>query len=321
MDKILINGLQAWGKHGVFDFEQNHSQPFTVDIELWADLLESFTSDDLQNTINYADIYNIVKSVIETQSFQLIERLTYVLLEKIFLYDKRIQKIKIRVMKNKAPLDGQVNYVGIELEKNREHIITQNNTTDKQQNNNSNTSTPTAEDAATTAKLPVDMGYKVVLALGSNVGDRQQSIQNAIKMLTDFAGVHILNKSKLYETEPVGYVDQEKFYNAAVFVKTTLNPFDLYLRIKNIENTLGRKKTFKWGPRAIDIDIIAYEGCVIKTTGLTLPHKEYMQRAFVLKPLSDMPDAVEAAGLNMQLIEKMLSCANDNTGIKPVGNL
>jgi dihydroneopterin aldolase/2-amino-4-hydroxy-6-hydroxymethyldihydropteridine diphosphokinase len=312
MDKILIEGIQAWGTHGVLDFEKKYLQSFIVDIELWADLSKSYVSDNLQNTIDYTSIYDIIQSVIETQNFMLIERLSSVILEKIFLHDKRVQKIRIRVMKNKAPLGGQFNHVGVEIEKTREQVLIHSTT---------NETTSISLDVTADAKLSVAVSYKVVLALGSNVGDRQQNIQKALEMLTDLVGVTILDKSKLYETEPVGYVEQEKFYNAAVFVETMLNPFDLYLKIKDIENTLGRKKTFKWGPRLIDIDIIAYEGCVINTNGLTLPHKEYMQRAFVLKPLSDMPDAVKAAGLNMPLIEQMTCCANDYNGIKCIGNL
>ncbi|MDR2708197.1 MAG: 2-amino-4-hydroxy-6-hydroxymethyldihydropteridine diphosphokinase [Nitrososphaerota archaeon] len=319
MDKILIEGIQAWGTHGVLDFEKKYPQPFTVDIELWADLSASYTTDDLQNTIDYTKIYDIIKTVIETQKFLLIERLAYVILEKIFSHDKRVQKIKLRVMKNNAPLGGQFKHVGIEIEKNRDNIL-------KDNTSNANTTTIAASNVTNTDNTAVELeketaGYKAVLALGSNVGDRAQNMQKALEMLTDSADINILNKSKLYETDPVGYADQEKFYNAAIFVETALNPFDLYLKIKDIENTLGRKTTFRWGPRVIDIDIIAYEGCTINTKGLTLPHKEYMQRAFVLQPLSDMPDAVEVTGLTMSLIEKMICCANDANGIKCIGTL
>ncbi|MDR0318891.1 MAG: 2-amino-4-hydroxy-6-hydroxymethyldihydropteridine diphosphokinase [Nitrososphaerota archaeon] len=317
MDKILIEGIQAWGTHGVLDFEKKHPQPFTVNVELWADLSKSYTTDDLQNTIDYTKIYDIIKTVIETQNFLLLERLSYVIIEKIFSHDERVQKIKLQVMKNKAPLGGQYTHVGIENKKNREHILT---------NNTQNMKTATTVDSdvinADTAKMKKEhVCYKAVLSLGSNIGDRAQNMQKALEMLTDSDDIIILNKSKLYETEPVGYADQEKFYNAAIFIETALNPFDLYLKIKDIENTLGRKTTFRWGPRIIDIDIIAYEGCTINTKGLTLPHKEYMQRAFVLKPLSDMPDAVDVTGLTMPLIEKMTCCANDANGIKYIGPL
>ena len=313
MDKILIEGVKAWGKHGVLDFERNYPQSFIVDMAIWADISKSYLSDNLQDTVNYADIYDIIKSVIETQSFMLIERLSYVIIEKVFLYDTRIQKIKIRVMKNKAQLGGQFDHVGVEIERSRNCILMQD----------INVKTSITPDVSTgpSAKAEVDKGYKAVLALGSNIGDRKQNIQKALEMLSDSTGIIILNKSKLYETEPVGYTDQEKFYNAAILVETMLNPFELRIKVKDIENTLGRKKTFRWGPRLIDIDIIAYEGCVINTNGLTLPHKEYMQRAFVLKPLSDMPDAVEVAGLNMSLIEKMTCCADDYNGLNCIGSL
>jgi dihydroneopterin aldolase/2-amino-4-hydroxy-6-hydroxymethyldihydropteridine diphosphokinase len=311
-DKILIEGLKAWGRHGVLDFEKQYSQAFTVDIEIWADISKAYLSDNLEDTINYASIYDIIKSVIETQSFRLVERLAYVIVEKVFLHDLRIQRIKIRLIKNKAPLDGQVDDIGVEIEKSRTDVLMQ----DRCMNAESDISA-----AETGTKAETDEGYRAVLALGSNVGDRYQNIQKAIERLSDCRGIVILNKSKLYETEPVGYADQEKFYNAAILVQTTLNPFDLYSKIKDIENNLGRKKTFRWGPRLIDIDIIAYERCVINTKGLTLPHKEYMQRAFVLKPISDMPDAVEVTGLNMTLIEKMITCADDYQGLKCIGDL
>jgi len=311
MDKILIEGLKAWGKHGVLDFEKQYPQAFTVDMEIWADLSKAYLSDNLEDTVNYACIYEVIKTVIETQSFRLVERLAFVILEKVFRHDVRIQRIRIRLIKNKAPLEGQVDSIGVEIEKNRTQVLLQDTCKIIETNVNADTS----------AKTDTDEGYRAVLALGSNVGDKHQNMQRALEMLSDCGGIVILNKSKLYETEPVGYVDQEKFYNAAILVKTTLNPFDLYSKIKDIENNLGRKKTIRWGPRLIDIDIIAYERCVINTKGLTLPHKEYMQRAFVLKPISDMPDAVEVTGLNMTLIEKMTTCADDYQGLKCIGSL
>ncbi|MCL2288661.1 MAG: 2-amino-4-hydroxy-6-hydroxymethyldihydropteridine diphosphokinase [Candidatus Bathyarchaeota archaeon] len=317
MDKILIEGVKTWGKHGVLEFEKEQPQPFTVDVEIHADISKSCLNDDLRDTVNYADVYNIIKSVIETQNFLLIERLSYVIVEKIFSYDPRIQKIKIRTVKTNAPLTGHVDNVGVEIEKSRSQILLPNANIKDNPTPNDNTVAVVLNEKAEVA----DVRYKVVLALGSNVGDRGQNIQKALEMLSDSSGITILNKSKLYETDPVGYDNQEKFYNAAILVETLLNPFELYSKIKIIENTLGRKKTFHWGPRCIDIDIIAYEGCMINTKGLTLPHKEYMQRAFVLKPISDMPDAVEVTGLNMSLIEKMIYCANDYNGLKCIGQL
>jgi dihydroneopterin aldolase/2-amino-4-hydroxy-6-hydroxymethyldihydropteridine diphosphokinase len=282
MDKIVIKGVLAWGKHGVLDFERTQTQPFTVDMEIWTDVSKACLSDNLCDTVNYADIYNIVKSVIETQSFMLLERLAFVIVEKVFTYDNRIQKIKIKAVKNKAPLEGQLDHIGVEIEKNRTDIITQNTNVESE-------------------------GYKAVLALGSNVGDRKQNIEKALESLANCVGLNVLCKSKLYETTPVGYVNQENFYNAAVLVKTTLNPFELFAKVKDIENVLGRKKTFKWGPRIIDIDIIAYQGCTINTNEITIPHKEYTQRPFVLKPLSDIVDVLEGTGLNIELIKKAAS--------------
>jgi dihydroneopterin aldolase/2-amino-4-hydroxy-6-hydroxymethyldihydropteridine diphosphokinase len=310
MDKILITGVAVWGKHGVFSFEREQPQPFTLDMEIWADISKSCISDNLSDTINYADIYNIIKNVVETQSFMLIERLSYVIIEKVFSYDMRIQKIRIRTVKNKAPLEGQVDGVGVEIEKSRDPAWSQDTY--------GKVSIEKSETAVNT-KTEANGEYKAVLSLGSNIGDRKQNIQKALEILAN-SNCTILNKSKLYETTPVGYINQEKFYNAAILVKTLLNPFELLTKIREIENTLGRKKTIKWGPRTIDIDIIAYEGCIINTEKLTLPHKEYTQRTFVLKTLADIPEALEITGLNTEFIKKM-ACYTDNYGIKCIGSM
>ncbi|MDR2700651.1 MAG: 2-amino-4-hydroxy-6-hydroxymethyldihydropteridine diphosphokinase [Nitrososphaerota archaeon] len=316
MDKILIEGVKVWGTHGVLESERNSPQQFTVNMEIWVDNEKSYFSDNLQDTVNYADIYDIIKTVIETQSFMLIERLSYVIIEKTFSYDARILNIKLQVMKNKPPLNGQIAYTGVEIEKNRNDISTQNSDTKP------NIKTTPNTDTDTTTDMNINEGYKAVLAFGSNIGNRKQNIQKTIETLSNTANITVLNKSKLYETAPVGYVEQEKFYNAAILVKTTLNPFELLLKINDIENTLGRKKTFKWGPRIIDIDIIAYEGCLINTHELTLPHKEYTQRIFVLKPLSDIPDALDVTGLNTEIIKKIAYSTDDaSSDIKCIGPL
>ena len=93
--------------------------------------------------------------------------------------------------------------------------------------------------------------------------------------------------SSLYETEPVG-PEQRNFYNIAGKFKTSLQPRELLKVLKNIEEKLGREKTFRWGPRVIDIDILFYGKQVIKTKNLIIPHKEIINRAFVLVPMAEI---------------------------------
>ncbi|MBT6595223.1 MAG: 2-amino-4-hydroxy-6-hydroxymethyldihydropteridine diphosphokinase, partial [Nitrospina sp.] len=100
-------------------------------------------------------------------------------------------------------------------------------------------------------------------------------------------GIEVIARSSLYESEPVGKIEQDWFVNTAVAIRTSLTPEALLNALFKIEKTLGRERREKWGPRIIDLDILAYEDRVIHTTALTLPHPEMTKRRFVLLPLSE----------------------------------
>ncbi len=128
---------------------------------------------------------------------------------------------------------------------------------------------------------------QVVLALGSNLGDRHGYLNSAVLALSE--NMQILAKSKVYETTPSGFLDQGDFLNAAISAKTNLTPSELISLAKKIEFSLGRtSKPFKDAPREIDIDIIFFENETLNTPYLTLPHPRWMQRNFVITPLLDL---------------------------------
>jgi 2-amino-4-hydroxy-6-hydroxymethyldihydropteridine diphosphokinase len=133
---------------------------------------------------------------------------------------------------------------------------------------------------------------EVHLALGSNVGDSQRFIRDAIEQLKT-----VLNNVKhapLYRSKAVGYTDQADFINTALSGQTDLQPTDLLVKIKNIEQQLGRQERFRWGPREIDIDIIFFGDNALESPELTLPHLAFRERDFVLRPLSDLnPNLVD----------------------------
>jgi len=124
------------------------------------------------------------------------------------------------------------------------------------------------------------------LSLGSNLGDREANIASALKMLGREA--RILEVSSLYETEPVGYKDQPWFLNCACSVETNLSPQALLEFVKAIEKNLGRKPTLRFGPRLIDIDILFYDGLILDSPDLVVPHPRLAERAFVLVPLKEI---------------------------------
>jgi 2-amino-4-hydroxy-6-hydroxymethyldihydropteridine diphosphokinase len=156
------------------------------------------------------------------------------------------------------------------------------------------------------------MDHIVYLALGSNMGDRLGNLKQAIASLPPQMTVR--KKSKVYETPPWGYEDQPKFLNQILKVETYLEPLPLLRHLKRLEIALGRKATFRNGPRLIDIDILFYDDLILETPDLILPHPRLHERGFVLLPLMDIaPDLVHPVK-QKSIRELMVFC--DVGGIK-----
>ena len=127
---------------------------------------------------------------------------------------------------------------------------------------------------------------KVFIGIGSNLGDKERNIKTAISLLKEKC--KILKLSPLYETEPVGFKDQDWFLNCVVEIGTELDPGELLEFMQNIEKKLKKIKTIENGPRTIDLDILFYNDAVINEKNLVIPHPGLHQRLFVLVPLNDI---------------------------------
>ena len=125
------------------------------------------------------------------------------------------------------------------------------------------------------------------LALGSNIGDREANLRDAVTRLESHE-IHLLRRSSLYETAPQELLDQPWFLNAVVQVETSLFPMQLLARVREIERQMGRRRVTPKGPRNIDIDILFYGRTVIATAELEVPHPRIAQRRFVLEPLAEI---------------------------------
>lgn len=144
---------------------------------------------------------------------------------------------------------------------------------------------------------------KVYLALGSNQGDRAGNLARARHLLlTDF---EIEIESSVFETPPWGYVDQPAFLNQVLVGKTQLAPHALLDFLKRIEKSLGRRETFRFGPRVIDLDILMFGNRVIKSQRLEIPHPRLRERAFVLVPLVEIAPTVIVPGTALSVEELM----------------
>lgn len=133
------------------------------------------------------------------------------------------------------------------------------------------------------------------IALGGNVGDVRSTFDRAIATLSDGTAVRLAARSSDYQTPPWGVTDQPPFVNAVIAVTTSLTPHGLLARTKECERALGRDRAreLRWGPRSIDLDLLAYDDLVVDDADLILPHPRLLERAFVLVPLAEIaPDLV-----------------------------
>ncbi|KAF4409461.1 MULTISPECIES: 2-amino-4-hydroxy-6-hydroxymethyldihydropteridine diphosphokinase [Streptomyces] len=137
-----------------------------------------------------------------------------------------------------------------------------------------------------------------VIALGSNLGNRLETLQGAVDAMEDTPGVRVKAVSAVYETEPWGVdpASQPSYFNAVLLVRTTLPPVSLLERAQAVEEAFERVRDERWGPRTLDVDIVAYQDVVSDDPALTLPHPRAHERAFVLVPWLDVDPSAELPG-------------------------
>jgi 2-amino-4-hydroxy-6-hydroxymethyldihydropteridine diphosphokinase len=146
---------------------------------------------------------------------------------------------------------------------------------------------------------------RAYVGLGANLGDREGTIRRAVELLGAEPGIEVLAVSSLRETDPVGYLDQPRFLNGAAALETELGPGELLGRLLRIERALGRERGTgpRFGPRAIDLDLLLYGDEVLDEPGLTVPHPRLAERRFALEPLFELeprlklPDGRSVEGL------------------------
>jgi 2-amino-4-hydroxy-6-hydroxymethyldihydropteridine diphosphokinase len=157
-----------------------------------------------------------------------------------------------------------------------------------------------------------------VLALGSNLGSRLDILQGAVDAVAGLASVWVDKVSPVYETAPVGGPRQPDYLNAILLARTTLSPYDLLDALHEVEAAFDRVREVRWGPRTLDIDIIAYQGAACADPSLTLPHPRAHERAFVLAPWHDAdPDAaIPGRGPVAGLLKAVLSEPGGDGGIR-----
>lgn len=278
MDRIRLTGVTAVGRHGVFDHERREGQQFRVDVELSVDLRRAGASDELRETVNYAEIADVVESAITGAPYDLIEALAERIAVDVLRGDARIEAAQVTVHKPEAPLSQRVDDVAVTITRNRDDVGAQ------QRPAPGEIAAPggrTLRDPDLAADFPV----RSVLALGSNLGDSATTLQQAVAALAEAEGVRLLRRSPLAVTAPVGGPEgQPEFLNQVLEVETTLSPHALLDVAQRIEAAHQRTREVRWGPRTLDVDVITYAGAQIDSDRLRIPHPRAAERAFVLAP-------------------------------------
>ncbi|KGR77547.1 2-amino-4-hydroxy-6-hydroxymethyldihydropteridine diphosphokinase [Ureibacillus sinduriensis] len=163
----------------------------------------------------------------------------------------------------------------------------------------------------------------VYLSLGTNIGDREQNLKLAVRLLQDTENVSVTAVSSIYETAPVGYVDQPSFLNIALSIETTYSAMDMLRICQSVENELGRVREVRWGPRIIDLDILLYNNDNIEVKHLIVPHPRMFERAFVLVPLLEITKNIRTPHLEMakSCLERMDLMAEGITKWKSINSM
>ena len=253
-DRIVLAGVTARGNHGVLDVEKRDGQTFVVDVTMTLDLEPAGRSDDLSATVNYAEIAADVVARITGPSFDLIERLAELIADDVLRHDL-VESVEVVVHKPEAPVGQPFTDVQVRVER---------------------------QNAA-----------QVVVALGSNLGDRGQRLSAAVEALRTQPGLTVTSVSAIVETDPVGGPEQPPYLNAVAVGRSSLPPADLLTALHAIEALQGRTREVRWGARTLDLDLIQYgtpggpREIVSDKAALRLPHPRAHERAFVLVPWAD----------------------------------
>ena len=249
MDKIHIKDLEIIGFHGAIPEEKVLGQKFVLSFELDVDLRQAGKNDDLTKTVHYGELAQKVEEEFTKTSYDLIEKAAEEICEFVLLNYPLVKKVKLLLKKPWAPTRKHVEYVAVEIERK---------------------------------------WNKVYIAAGSNLGNKEETLKEAIDKIDKRKDCVVTKVSNFYTTDPVGYEDQDQFVNCVFEINTLQTPSELMNTLLEVEKDFKRERIIRWGPRTLDLDIIFYDDIISYDEHILIPHPRAHERQFVMKPMCDI---------------------------------
>lgn len=254
MDKIKITNLEIFARHGVMPEETALGQKFIISAELSLSTEKAGYSDKLDDSINYALVCENIEKYNKTHTKKLIEAAAEGTAEHILLSFPQVRGIHIEIKKPNPPIHLHFDSVAVEIERK---------------------------------------WHRVFIAFGSNMGDKQKYINDAIEKIRKNPKCRIKNISSVIETDPYGGIEQDKFLNGVLEAETLYSPYALLDLLHEIEAEAGRERKVHWGPRTLDLDILFYDNIINDDPILTIPHPDMENRNFTILPMCEIaPDFI-----------------------------
>jgi dihydroneopterin aldolase / 2-amino-4-hydroxy-6-hydroxymethyldihydropteridine diphosphokinase len=253
-DRIDINGLTVTTVVGALPHEREIAQPLRIDLTLHVDLRDAGRSDELGDTVHYGLVTETVADIARETKDVLLERLADRIAEVVVGFD-RVEAVDLTVTKLRPPIGEHVETTGVRISR-------------------------TAADFDVRPRA----SHRAIVALGSNLGDREGHLRFA---LGELGGV--VAQSQVFETDAVGGPDgQPAYLNMVALLDSPLDPFAFLRRCQRIESAALRQRTVPWGPRTLDLDVLFFDDVTVSSPELTIPHPLLAQRRFVLAPLAEV---------------------------------
>lgn len=264
MDIIRIENLKVFAHHGVFEEEKRNGQDFYVNARLDSDLKKAGMTDYLADSTHYGEVCQQIEKSLTEKSYDLIERAAEKTIEDILVNFPLIREVTLELKKPHAPIPMEFESVSVEITRG---------------------------------------WHKVYIAFGSNMGDKETYIKDAIEEIKENNFFRQIEVSDFFYSTPYGGVEQDDFVNGVLEAETMLEPYELLDYLHELEKKANRVRKEHWGPRTLDLDIIFYDNLVLDEKELQIPHKDMKNRDFVLVPLAQLAGYKRHPVLNMTVDE------------------